>query len=94
MSWFLMLAGLMLMICRESGALSSDWKTIFLGISFALINIAFSITCNIHGRMVTEPSQITRYLTCSLVFGDQFSPGQKHAMNTLPYEHVLRNTLF
>lgn len=46
MSWFLMLAGLMLMICRESGALSSDWKTIFLGISFALINIAFSITCN------------------------------------------------
>ena len=46
MSWFLMLAGLMLMICRESGALSSEWKTIFLGISFALINIAFSITCN------------------------------------------------
>ena len=46
MSWFLMLTGLMLMICRESGALSSDWKTIFLGISFALINIAFSITCN------------------------------------------------
>ena len=46
MSWFLMLAGLMLMICRESGALSSDWKTIFLGISFALINIAFSIACN------------------------------------------------
>ena len=46
MSWFLMLAGLMLMICRESGALSSDWKTIFLGISFALINIAFSIMCN------------------------------------------------
>lgn len=46
MSWFLMLAGLMLMICRESGALSSNWKTIFLGISFALINIAFSITCN------------------------------------------------
>ena len=46
MSWFLMLAGLMLMICRESGALSSDWKTIFLGISFALINIAFSITCD------------------------------------------------
>ena len=46
MSWFLMLAGLMLMICRESGALSSDWKTIFLGIGFALINIAFSIACN------------------------------------------------
>ena len=46
MSWFLMLAGLMLMICKESGALSSEWKTIFLGISFALINIAFSITCN------------------------------------------------
>lgn len=46
MSWFLMLAGLMLMICRESGALSSNWKTIFLGISFALINIAFSITCD------------------------------------------------
>ena len=46
MSWFLMLTGLMLMICRESGTLSSDWKTIFLGISFALINIAFSITCN------------------------------------------------
>ena len=46
MSWFLMLAGLMLMICRESGALSSDWKTIFLGIGFALINIAFSIECN------------------------------------------------
>lgn len=46
MPWFLMLTGLMLMICRESGALSSDWKTIFLGISFALINIAFLITCN------------------------------------------------
>lgn len=46
MSWFLMLAGLMLMICRESGALSSDWKTIFLGIGSALINIAFSIACN------------------------------------------------
>ena len=46
MSWFLMLAGLMLMICRESGAFSSDWKTIFLGIGSALINIAFSIACN------------------------------------------------
>lgn len=46
MSWFLMLAGLMLMICRESGAFSSDWKTIFLGIGLALINIAFSIVCN------------------------------------------------
>lgn len=46
MPWFLMLAGLMLMICRESGALSSDWKTIFLGIGSALINIAFSIACN------------------------------------------------
>ena len=46
MSWFLMLAGLMLMICRESGAFSSDWKIIFLGIGSALINIAFSIACN------------------------------------------------
>ena len=46
MSWFLMLAGLMLMICRESGVFSSDWKTIFLGIGSALINIAFSIACN------------------------------------------------
>ena len=46
MSWFLMLAGLMLMICRESGAFSSDWKTIFLGIGSALINIAFSMACN------------------------------------------------
>ena len=46
MSWFLMLVALMLMICRESGAFSSDWKTIFLGIGLALINIAFSITCN------------------------------------------------
>lgn len=46
MPWFLMLAGLMLMICRESGAFSSDWKTIFLGIGSALINIAFSIACN------------------------------------------------
>lgn len=44
MSWFLMLAGLMLMICRESGALSSNWKTIFLGIGSALINIAISLT--------------------------------------------------
>ena len=46
MSWFLMLAGLMLMICRESDAFSSDWKIIFLGIGLALINIAFSIACN------------------------------------------------
>lgn len=46
MSWFLMLAGFMLMICRESGALSSNWKAIFLGIGSALINIAFSIACN------------------------------------------------
>lgn len=46
MSWFLMLAGLMLMICRESDAFSSDWKIIFLGVGLALINIAFSITCN------------------------------------------------
>ena len=46
MSWFLMLAGLMLMICRESEAFYSDLKTIFLGIGFALINIAFSMTCN------------------------------------------------
>lgn len=46
MPWFLMLAGLMLMICRESGAFSSDWKIIFLGIGSALINIAFSIACN------------------------------------------------
>ena len=46
MSWFLMLVALMLMICRESGAFSSDWKTFFLGIGLALINIAFSITCN------------------------------------------------
>ena len=46
MSWFLMLVALMLIICRESVAFSSDWKTIFLGIAMALINIAFSITCN------------------------------------------------
>lgn len=46
MSWFLMLVALMLIICRESGAFSSDWKTIFLGIAMALINIAFSIACN------------------------------------------------
>ena len=46
MSWFMMLVGLMLMICRESDAFSSDWKTIFLGIGLALINIAFSIACN------------------------------------------------
>lgn len=46
MSWFLMLAGLMLMICRESSALSSDWKIIFLVIGSVLINNAFSIMCN------------------------------------------------
>lgn len=46
MSWFMMLVGLMLMICRESDAFSSDWETIFLGIGAALINIAFSIACN------------------------------------------------
>lgn len=46
MSWFLMLVGSMLMFCIESGVFSSDLKQILLGISFALINIAFSITCN------------------------------------------------
>lgn len=44
MSWFLMLVGSMLMFCIESGVFSSDWKTILLGISFALINIAISLT--------------------------------------------------
>lgn len=46
MSWFLMLVGSMLMFCIESGVFSSDWKQILLGISFALINIAFSMECN------------------------------------------------
>lgn len=44
MSWFLMLVGSMLMFCIESGVFSSDWKQILLGISFALINIAISLT--------------------------------------------------
>lgn len=44
MSCFLMLVGSMLMFCIESGVFSSDWKQILLGISFALINIAISLT--------------------------------------------------
>lgn len=44
MSWFLMLVGSMLMFCIESGVFSSDWKQLLLGISFALINIAISLT--------------------------------------------------
>ena len=44
MSWFLMLVGSMLMFYIESGVFSSNWKQILLGISFALINIAFSLT--------------------------------------------------
>ena len=41
-----MLVAWVLILCRESGAFSSDWKTIFLDIALALINISFSITCN------------------------------------------------
>lgn len=44
MSWFLMLVGSMLMFYIESGVFSSNWKQILLGISFLLINIAFSLT--------------------------------------------------
>ena len=44
MSWFLMLVGSMLIFCIESGVFSSNWKQILLGISFSLINIAFSLT--------------------------------------------------
>ena len=44
MSWFLMLVGSMLMFYIESGVFSSNWKQILLGISFALISIAFSLT--------------------------------------------------
>ena len=44
MSWFLMLVGSMLMFYIESGVFSSNWKQILLGISFSLINIAFSLT--------------------------------------------------
>ena len=46
MSFMLILFGFILIVCRESDVFSSDWKTIFLGIGFALINIAFSIECN------------------------------------------------
>ena len=46
MSFMLILFGFILIVCRESDVFSSDWKTIFLGIGFALINIAFSITCD------------------------------------------------
>lgn len=44
MSWFLMLVCSMLMFYIESGVFSSNWKQILLGISFSLINIAFSLT--------------------------------------------------
>ena len=44
MSWFLMLVGSMLIFCIESCVFSSNWKQILLGISFSLINIAFSLT--------------------------------------------------
>ena len=44
MSWFLMLVGSMLMFYIEYGVFSSNWKQILLGISFSLINIAFSLT--------------------------------------------------
>ena len=46
MSFMLILFGFILIVCRESDVFSSDWKTIFLGIGLALINIAFSIACN------------------------------------------------
>ena len=46
MSFMLILFGFILIVCRESDVFSSDWKTIFLGIALALINISFSITCN------------------------------------------------
>ena len=46
MSFMLILFGFILIVCRESDVFSSDWKTIFLGVGLALINIAFSIACN------------------------------------------------
>ena len=54
MSWFLMLAGLMLMICRESGAFSSDWKTILLGIGAAFIAVAWELICDNNYRNETR----------------------------------------
>lgn len=56
MSWFLMLVGSMLMFYIESGVFSSDWKQILLGISFTLINIAFSLT---HDHIYKNETRIT-----------------------------------
>ena len=64
MSWFLMLVGSMLMFYIESGVFSSNWKQILLGISFALINIAFSLTqdhiYNNEARIVNLEEEIAK----------------------------------